>query len=158
MSTTYYTNDNPRSINNAIETVPAWVAGTGTVTIVGDGFTGTGTAFTTDDVGKWLYDPASTEFRLITDINPDLQMGHIQQPLTVDIVATASYNLIPRSRYVNISALNRGATSGTINGVTIIAGESWATDTSGRDVRGTGTFRDPIVVDATGTTFDISVT
>jgi hypothetical protein len=106
-------------------------------------------------VGDFLVSITQDEVHKITFISDDGSM-QIQEPFGTDLssVPIVISPSVPRPRKISIS--NMGGASGTIDGVTFPAGVSETF--SVEDKYNNGTQVDPIVCNATGTTFMVQIT
>ena len=109
-------------------------------------------------VGDYIFAKAAKEYRQIIGINEmksDSKHIVVDSPFTSPLAAI-DLLIVPRTNKRQVSVANTGAANGEINGTPFLIGASRSVGVENNiPVNGLG-FIDPVVLDATGTTFKIS--
>jgi hypothetical protein len=148
--------NNSTEIISTLRTVPQNVTKTGTIATVGTQVVGTGTLFGTEvKVGDWICSLSASEIRKIVTIT-DALTAIIDYPFTVDLAPATALVVIPHpTNIVEISWLNTGGASGSIDGIAVVQNEYGCWGKNSRERESNRDFIDPIIVDGTGTTIKI---
>ncbi len=143
-------------ITSTKTTVPALSLKTGTIATVGTQLIGSGTSFlSTIQKGDWIVDiVTNNEVRKVVAKFSDT-VAQIDSPFSVDIVAGAAFNVV-RSRAKHVQISNSGGASATIDGTTMVQGET-ITYSKAEKLPNGSDFIDPLIVDASSTTVDVSI-
>ncbi len=143
-------------ITSTKTTVPALSLKTGTISTIGTQLIGVGTSFlSTLQKGDWIVDiVTNNEVRKVVAKFSDL-VAQIDSPFSADIVAGAVFNVV-RSRTKHIQISNSGSASATVDGTTMVQGETLTYGKAEKLPNGSD-FIDPLIIDATSTTIDVSI-
>lgn len=132
-------------------------AGTTTATAAVNGVP-TYTLFTQQcKVGDFIYNATQSEVHKIIAISSDISML-IQEAFGSDLVGQALLvsPCVPRPREISV-LIPTGNPSGLIDGQTITEGVAWTASKMNQYNSGLGSFIDPVIVDATGTTMTVTI-
>lgn len=141
------------------QTVPANIAGTGTIVTLGTAVQGTGTKFKSEmAVGSWLVSQSANEIRKIKSVESDT-LAYMEQALSVDL-GSSTPAIIPadKAKPVTISvSVPAGLTAGTVDNVALAAGTGLTFSKDSRDHSAARDIVDPILVNGTSTTMQVLI-
>lgn len=156
-----YKNSKFYEVSNAKDTIPASVTGTGTVSTKGIYVTGVGTKFMSLaelGMGFWICDLANDEIRKVDGVDSDT-VARLTHAFTADLSADPLI-IVKRTdldiRQVSVS-IDGTLTDGEIDGVALLAGNALAFGKPSDSTRGSYSFIDPLIADATGTVINVTI-
>lgn len=159
-----YTNNDYDVITDK-RSIPYSSAGTGTISTLGTGVVGAGTAFRSEaPAGSWFVDLSQNELRKVKTVESDTVI-YLEQAFSSDIAALTTPQIIHQKLTnvfeisVIIPLVDASGTAnafGKINNKTFPSGLPYELSKAGRDENSQRDFIDPIIVDATSTTMLVS--
>lgn len=141
------------------QSVPLNSNGTGTITTAGKAVVGVGTLFKTEmPAGSWLVSESQDQVRQVIRVDSDTE-AYIQEAFSSDLGSAAPSIIHSEdAKCVSIAVSNpSGGAAGEIDGYVFAAGSSVAWSKDSRTTSSIRDLVDPIIVDASGTTFQILI-
>lgn len=141
------------------QTVPAHIAGTGTIVTLGTAVQGTGTKFKAEmAVGSWLVSQSANEIRKIKSVESDT-LAYMEQALSVDL-GSSTPAIIPadKAKPVTISvSVPSGLTDGVVDGAALKNGTGLTFSKDSRDHSAARDVVDPLIVDGSSTSIQVLI-
>jgi hypothetical protein len=142
---------------SSLATVPASASKAGDITSAGRWVAGVGTEFKSDKTiveGDWIF--AGGEIRRIERIVSDESI-YLEEAFTADIAVATALEVVKASRAREISLVNIGGATATVDGSNLIANASLSFDETMLYRGSQRDYPDPLVVDASTSDVDVLI-